>query len=373
MKTAIEAINELGDTVSERLKVIDELQEEIRSLKDGAFTVTGRKSFGNVAIEKLKEVGLNAQLGKNERKRIVLKDAGTFTTGNVTPVGSNAIPFSLSDAERGLTRVQRRRLYLMDVANVSRTDKMYVQWAEQQNLEGSVGPTVQGTRKNQVDFDWVEKSQKVEKLTAFIKTSREALDDLDGLQNEIGVDLRERVLQKTEDDLLYGDGVSPNILGVMSAAVPFSASGFTGSIDSPTRHDVVRVGIAQIAKANFQPNAIMINPVDAALMDLTKSTADEHYLTPSFVSANGELISGVRVIESNGIDVGDFLIGDFSKFNVRIRSEFGIEIGYEDDDFTKNLVTILGEIRLASYVKQNHSGAFMAGAFTTALAALAAS
>ena len=54
-------------------------------------------------------------------------------------------------------------------------------------------------------------------------------------------------------------------------------------------------------------------------------------------------------------------MGDFSKWRVRLREGFNIDMGYDGNDFTKNLITILGEIRLVSYVKGNHTGAFVLG------------
>jgi hypothetical protein len=47
-----------------------------------------------------------------------------------------------------------------------------------------------------------------------------------------------------------------------------------------------------------------------------------------------------------------------------------IQVGYVNDDFTKNLVTILCEARAAAFVKVNHYGAFVKGNFATAKAAL---
>ncbi len=47
-----------------------------------------------------------------------------------------------------------------------------------------------------------------------------------------------------------------------------------------------------------------------------------------------------------------------------------IQVGYVNDDFTKNLVTILAEMRAVHYVKSNHYGAFVKGDFATAIAAL---
>jgi hypothetical protein len=75
-------------------------------------------------------------------------------------------------------------------------------------------------------------------------------------------------------------------------------------------------------------------------------------------------------VENPGVPVGDFYVGDFTKANLRIREEMNVQVGYVNDDFTKNLVTVLCETRAAAFVKSNHYGAIVKGNFTTAKAAL---
>jgi hypothetical protein len=61
---------------------------------------------------------------------------------------------------------------------------------------------------------------------------------------------------------------------------------------------------------------------------------------------------------------------DSTKGNLRIKEDVTIDIGYENDDFTKNLVTVLAEARLVQRVKSNHYGAFVYGDFSDAITAL---
>ena len=156
--------------------------------------------------------------------------------------------------------------------------------------------------------------------------------------------------------------------GLLNQATAYSAGSFAGTIVAPNNYDVLRTAVAQVVTAEFSPSVIALNPIDVASMELTKSSVDEHY-----VFKNGLSIPGVRIIENNGIDAGEFLVGDFSKLNIRVREGFTIDVGHEGDDFKKNLVTILGEIRLASYVKELHQEAFVFGDFSDAIAALTTS
>ena len=67
---------------------------------------------------------------------------------------------------------------------------------------------------------------------------------------------------------------------------------------------------------------------------------------------------------------GTFLLGDFSQVNVRMRQDATISMGHENDDFTKNLITILAEMRLVCYVPSNRVLSLVTGSFATAKTAL---
>lgn len=367
-KTAVEEVKKGLQKLSD---LFEEMQEDVASNKNRG----GRKSFvtpGQAFIDHIVSSKLDIQAYQKSRNMgrvqlevpmMVQKLAGTISTSNVDAVGTNSIPFELADFEFGLTRVQRRQPYLMQLANLSPINTMYAQWAEQENPDGTVTAVTQGSSKPQIDFDWVEKSQKVEKIAAYIKITKEMLSDLPGIRNEIDTELRELVLLKADDDLWDGDGTTPNIKGITQFATAYSAP--AGLIDIDNNWDVLRAGIAQVVEQKFAPNYIVMHPTDVAALDMIKGT-DEHYVNPPFKSANGTIIvSGVPIVENLGVDQGSFLVGDFSKWRVRIREGFNIDMGYDGNDFTKNLITILGEIRLVSYVKGNHTGAFVLGDLQT--------
>ena len=372
----------IGSTVAEINKGIeklvtrlDEMAEDVAKSKENGVKSSFGKSFGQMVVDALKEgADLTKPLRKGEHRTVevstnIAKVVANMTTANVTAVGTNAIPYELSDFQLGLTRIVRRSPYLLQIANVSTTNKMYVQWAEQANPDGAANETAQGSPKNQIDFDWVEKSAKVEKITAYIKVSKEALDDLDGLRNEIDTELRELILLKVDTDLLSGDGTTPTLNGLLNMDTAYSAGSFAGTVVAANKADVLRTAIAQVVANLFIPNYAILHPDDVASMDLIKDS-NGSYSLPPFRSADGMVVSGVRIIENTGQTVDKFTVGDFTKMNVRIREGLTIDMGLDADDFTRNLITILGEIRLVSYVKTNHIGAFVSGDFSDAIASL---
>jgi hypothetical protein len=102
-------------------------------------------------------------------------------------------------------------------------------------------------------------------------------------------------------------------------------------------------------------------------MDLTKTT-NGSYILPPFTTADGTNFKGCRIIENMGITAGTFLVMDSSKVNYKLRKDAVLAVGYDDDDFTNNRITIRAELRGVLYVKGNDVGCVVDGTFATCIA-----
>jgi HK97 family phage major capsid protein len=308
---------------------------------------------------------LSALKGKSSGSvNFVLKAVGnmaltTNTTGQIPQ----------AEREAGITRIVRRQPYILDLVNVGTIMSNLWEWVEQKNQEGGSAMTAEGAKKSQTDFDLVLASASVKKVTAFIKVTKEMLDDVNLLRAEIDQELTELINLRIDDQVLSGVGTGDNLTGIMQNATAWAAGSFALSVPTPNNADVLRVAINQAMVNQFQPNYIVLHPSDATAMDLDKGS-DGHYALPPFATIDGRIISGVPVVMNTGQTQGTFLVGDFTKSAVRFKEGLTINVGYENDDFTKNFVTILAEARLVHRVKSNHYGAFIKGTFSAAITAL---
>jgi len=278
----------------------------------------------------------------------------------------------LSQLEEGLTRVQRRQPFMRQLVNSRGTaSSKFIVYTEQKNPDpGVAGMTAEGAEKTQTDFDVVEVSKEVKKVTAYIKVSKEMLADVPFMEGEIRGELIEICELKLDEQILLGDGAGDNMEGIDLNATAFVPGSFAAAVPSANNTDVLRVAIAQIANNNFMATDILLNPEDAAAMDLTKD-ADGQYTYMAVITMDGVTrVKAVPVTENPGVPVGTYYVGDMTKCNLRIRENLNIQVGYVNDDFTKNLVTILAEMRAVNYVKSNHYGAFVKGDFATDIAAI---
>ena len=284
-------------------------------------------------------------------------------------LGSYAGTALTTEIDRSIVGPQTNMPFFRDIVNVAPIRGNKVTWINKSAVSNGAGMTAEGATKTQISWTYSEESADVKKITAYVKVSKEALDDLDFLRSEINTDLRQEIELKLDEQIAEGSGVGQNLKGILTYAPTFAVAGtsLAAAVDGANRLDVLRSAVALIRKAKFRANYIAINPVDAALMDMEKGD-DNHYILPPFVTADGTRVAGTTVIESFSIDEGSFLVGDFTKSNLRIREEININLGYENDDFTKNMVTILAEMRAVHYIKLHHVPAFVKGTFAAAIA-----
>lgn len=358
---------ELKDTLGKMQEHLDGLDIKLqkKGLMNGVL-----KTLDSAVKEHFDNEGIKTSIEtmkKNQQSAVnfEVKAATTMVLGSYA---GNALT---TEIDRVISAAPNRMPLFRNIVNVSTIRGNKVTWVNKEAQEGTAGMTAEGARKSQISWTYTEESADVKKITAFVKVSKEALDDLDFLRSEINTDLREAIEIKLDEQISDGDGVGQNLKGILQYAPTFTVTGtsFATAVFNANRLDVLRTAVALVKKKRYNPNYIVISPMDAALMDLEKGT-DGHYILPPFVTADGQRIVGVVVIENEAIEEGSFLVGDFTKSNLRIREEININLGYENDDFTKNLVTILAEMRAVHYIKKHHIPAFLQGTFAAAITAI---
>ena len=368
LKSEITALVGKNDT-TEMKTAIAKLEGTIEGLKESR--IVGEGSFKNIGEAIFKAYSENIDKIKSNTSGVVdleVKVAGTMTINGNYSGGVIA----LTELEQGVTRIVRRAPFLRQIVNAGVTLSKYITYIEQANPDpNEAGMTAEGALKTQQDFDLVERQAVTQKVTAFIKVSKEMIQDLPFMQREINTELMELVALKLDSQILSGDGTGNNLVGILQNATAWTAGSFAVSVPFANELDVLRVAIQQVETALFQVNYIVMHPTDIAKFDVTKTSTGEYTMPMIYTDVNGvKRYNGIEIISNTGIAVGTFLVGDFTKSNLRVREDMNIQVGYVNDDFTKNLFTILCEARATHYVKTNHYGAFVKGTFATAKSAL---
>lgn len=275
---------------------------------------------------------------------------------------------ALSVLEPGVNRISRPIRRIREISNVGSTTSKFVTYIQQtQNVtpgEGTLWVNEAGPKFNG-EVKYEEVSEEVKKVAAYIKVSKEMLADLSFVRSEINTELMEAIEQNIDFSLVNGAG-GVDLNGLLSSAPNFAAGTFAGTIPGANIMDLIRIAKAQIEAANFVPTHVVLNPEDVAKIELTKTSTGE-YTYPAFWDANMR-VAGLVVVSSNNITAGTMIVGDFTKFNIKFREDMNMSVGYENDDFTRNMVTILCEARLVSYIKGNDVNAFVQSDIATDIA-----
>ena len=359
------AMQELRDSQMEQMKSLNEAIKEmglaIKASTEGAKVQ--RAETLKDALAKKMDVLEAIKGGSNDKLDLVVKVAGTMLES--TNISGGNVPVEQRIA--GLNTINSRRIRLMDIVNNGVATSNIISWVYQANKDGAAGGTVEGSAKNQIDFDLVVASQPVVKRTAFIKVSTEMLTDIDFIQSEINNELMRELMKDVELTAYSGNGTAPNMNGVFTTATAFTGLGFTGAgggIVAPNIADVLVVAMNQIEVAEGMANYILMNPTDVNRLLVLKDTTNEYL--GRLVNINGQMmLDGVPIVKTTLVTSGTYLVGDFSKATLYTKENINIQIGLNNDDFVKNLRTILAEYRGCMVVKNNDRVCFVKGTFAT--------
>lgn len=241
-------------------------------------------------------------------------------------------------------------------------------WVNKTNKQGNATFIGEGVLKPLVSFELTVENSVPKKVAERFRVSTELLHDIDGMQSLIENEARFEVEVAANTAVLTGTASSTSPAGITTIASAFTLT--TVDVQLPNNFDAIRAAVAQLQTLNFDRDIVaFVNPIDAAEMDMAKGT-DGHYVLPPFISQNGTVIKGVRIIEDNNIAVGNLLIGDMSKYKILMYQDFFVRWGLDSDDFSKNLITMIAEMRFHQFFGANDAGAFIYDSFADIKAAI---
>lgn len=348
----VKASTEVGKNGEVKIKSVyeqlhEQLKEYIAADKKGVMSLDLKSACQSAPGNKL---GLNLVLEK--------KDAATITSGSLAPHYGLEVDPNLSVNPRAQTVIRK-------YANVSSTNNRTLVYAEYTSADGDAAWVPEGGLKPLMDATLTEKTITAAKVAIAAKFTEETLSDFPSFVNEVETEMVNKLGIKEEQGILSGNGSDGEIKGVASGIPAFSLSTF--SVEKPNMFDALVAGYSQIVSTSemaYRPNLVLMNPLDYASMQLAKD-ANGQYLRP--FRYGDELIQGLRVETTTAVKQGDFIMGDFSYLNIRDLWELSITLGWENDDFRKNIVTVIAEKRLMCYIKSQYKTAFVKDTFSTVI------
>lgn len=300
---------------------------------------------------------------------IQLQRRAPITMLNSTSLGGSAF-LPNAQVQPGVIDLVRTQPTFWQALTKGATKANPLVWVNKKNKQGNAAFIGEGVLKPLASFELNTENSVPKKAAERMKVSTEMLYDVEGLTSMIETELAFEVEVAANTAVLTGVESSTNPKGVTQYATLFTLT--TVETTTPNNMDAIYAAVVQLQTLNFFTDIrAYVNPIDLGNMNLAKGT-DGHYIIPPFTTANGTTIAGVPVVPDNNIAVGYLLIGDFSKYKVMIYQDFFISWGWENDDFSKNLITVIGEIRFHQFVSSNHVGAFIYDTFANIKTAITA-
>lgn len=345
-----------GDLTDETLKRIgqtdtklDAITEELSTFEQKMARAAGgvaepAPSWGREVVETMGDQ-IKA-LSETNQGRVGLNVKATLTTGIAS---GGAIDVPTRDATVGLPQQRLTVRNLLDVISISTGS---VEYASQTTRPTAAGMVAEGLAKPESAIDWELKTTSSKVIAHWIKASRQILEDAPQLRDLIDSELRYGLALKEEEQLLSGDGTGANLLGMIPEATAYADP---LSLASPNMIDMIGTAVLQSALADFPATGIVIHPADWWRMRLLKDS-DGKYILGDPQAVIQPSLFGLPVVATKSMTVDKFLVGDFrSAGTLYDRWAPRVEVGYVNDDFTRNLVTVLAEERVAFAVKQGEA------------------
>lgn len=346
-----------------------EMQKAIKQQGLALQKLMDRQASGSAS----KEVDAKIDAIKNKIESIHQKGDGIQSVGVVSKAELNAFAQKATVTTASITnntdafRVQEigqlafRALTLYDlfpkvpVGENSNGVVRYTDWDDATKVRAAAMIAEEGTFPESTAA-WQEYSETLRKVGDTIKISYESTRDRARFVAELNQFLGTNVDLVIDQQLYDGDGTGQNLNGVYTRADTYTpvASGITdANIFDLIRK--VRTDITKGKRSKYMANVCMMNADDIDDM-LLKKDADNNYVRPDFFQlgdgTNVYIVSGVLIIETNTVTANTMLVGD-SRY-ARIYEEGGYEIlmGYNSDDFSKDLMTLKARKRLLMLVRE---------------------
>lgn len=310
-----------------------EMDDELLQLKQKGIQMPAPSSAasGNFSRSIIQAIDGNRELiGKAQNVRLEVKAAGdALTTTDARTVTSAGVGIP-TGAVLGLHNAFTTRVigatsaveYSRFLANEGAAAK--------QSAEGAAKAAVRPT------FSLITQTSAT--IAGWTKISKQAMNDSAELSSAIDVTLRRSIAKAV--DALLASGTWGGAAGILAHATADTSLVYTGLADA------ISEGVADMQTDGFAPNVVCMTPADWLSIVTAQASGSGEYLSGAYLNALPENLRGLRVVLSPSITSGKALLLDNAYTELLVVEEMSVEVGTDADDFTKNIRTILGEMRI---------------------------
>ena len=366
--TAFDAEMAKADEARAKIKAVEESDARFAKLAELGDDGQGRGDDGakakSLGEHYIKSVRTNlGRLKAGDLKTVSAPEFSAKAATDVHTVGS-VWDLVLRDVDRTVVRPYRRPL-VSDLLGAGNMSGAMVTYFVEGAVEGTITTVAEAGQKPQIHFlDPTTRTDKLSKIAAWWDMSDEMLEDIPFMVSEINNRGIRLLAEREENQLLYGDGIGTNLLGVFNrSGLQAMTQGTGAGVDAgETVADAIYRSLTAVqAATGLNPDGIIINPLDYMALRLAKDANDQYYGGGFFGGqyGNGDGIKwqppiwGQETVVTSAIPAGTIGIGAF-KAATTVYRKGGVRVETTNSDqgkFTKDVVTTRIEERLALAVR----------------------
>lgn len=230
-----------------------------------------------------------------------------------------------------------------DLMLESTVDRGSVEYYEETTVTNAAATVAEGAAKPESALAFTLRTDAVRKIATWIPATDEVLADVVWMEGQIRGRLVFMVKRAEETQLLTGDGIAPNILGLLNrSGIQTQAK---GADITPT---AIFRAINKVRNTGYaEPTGLVMHPNDWADMVLLQGT-DGQYLFGPLSQNLPERVWGLDIRITSAITEGTALVGAFRPHaEVLRRTGIAVVLSTEHSTyFVENKVAILAEERL---------------------------
>lgn len=264
-----------------------------------------------------------------------------------------------NDIQSGIVDLRQRELNILDLIPRLQTSSDTIEYVKEDTFTNAAafvaeasGDAQTGTagRKPESTLAFSNATSLVKTLAHWLPVTNRMLADAPAIRGYINSRLLLGLVLILEAQIISGDGTGENLTGILNSGITTVARGTDNEVDAIFKaRTMVRTG------AKMAPTAVVMNPVDFQQVRLLRenaatATLGQYLMGPPSVTGP-VTIFGMPVVESENIAADRVLVGAFNMgCTLFDREQSAIRVGTVNDQFIRNIQTILAEQRAAFVV-----------------------
>lgn len=270
--------------------------------------------------------------------------------------------FVLEDHRPGFLDILQAPLNIIDIIPRTPTQSDTVEYVSETTFTNSAAFVAEATgftatslggtgTKPESALAYSTQTATVRTLAHWIPVTNRMLADAPAIRGTIDGRLLFGLQQKLQSQIVSGDGSGENLTGLLNV----SGTGAVG-LGTDSRIDALYKGRTNVMWTGYgRPSAYLINPTDWQSIRLSRESAASatpgSYLFGAPSNVATPTLWGIPVIEDPNMTQGTALVGDFNQgLTLFDREQGAVRVGTVNDQFIRNMQTILAELRVAFVV-----------------------